>query len=42
MADNGVVTGGRLTDWFSLGVLALFVPRDAVEDRLGSPAMPGR
>ena len=32
MADNGVVTaGGRLTDWVSLGVLAAFVPRDAVD-----------
>ena len=33
MADNGVVSaGGRLTDWVSLGVLAAFVPRDAVDD----------
>src|SRR5258708_7363593 len=32
MADNGVVSGGRLTDWVSLGVLASFVPRDAVDD----------
>src|SRR5260370_39062998 len=32
MADNGVVAGGRLTDWVSLGVLASFVPRDAVDD----------
>jgi hypothetical protein len=33
MADNGVVAaGGRLTDWVSLGVLAVFVPRDAVDD----------
>src|SRR5450755_3807509 len=32
MADNGVVAGGRLTDWVSLGVLAAFVPRDAVDD----------
>jgi Insertion element 4 transposase N-terminal len=31
MADDGVV-GGRLTDWVSLGVLASFVPRDAVDD----------
>jgi hypothetical protein len=31
MADNGVVAaGGRLTDWVPLGVLAAFVPRDAV------------
>src|SRR5580693_2587160 len=35
MADNGVVTaGGRLTDWVSLGVLAAFVPRDAVDDAI--------
>src|SRR5437588_3865377 len=32
MADNGVVAGGRLTDWVSLGVLSAFVPRDAVDD----------
>jgi hypothetical protein len=32
MAGDGVVLGGRLTDWVSLGVLAAFVPRDAVED----------
>src|SRR6266545_3996881 len=32
MADNGVVAGGRLTDWVSLGVLPAFVPRDAVDD----------
>src|SRR5215831_11582602 len=32
MADNGVMAGGRLTDWVSLGVLAAFVPRDAVDD----------
>jgi hypothetical protein len=25
-ADNGVVAGGRVTDWISLGVLATFVP----------------
>jgi hypothetical protein len=34
MADNGVVAGGRLTDWVSLGVLATFVPRDAVDDAI--------
>src|SRR5215472_108237 len=34
MADNGVVAGGRLTDWVSLGVLAAFVPRDAVDDAI--------
>jgi hypothetical protein len=26
------VTGGRLTDWISLGVLALWVPADAIDD----------
>ena len=34
MADNGVVAGGRLTDWVSLGVLASSVPRDAVDDAI--------
>jgi hypothetical protein len=33
MADNDVVAGSdRLTDWVSLGVLASWVPRDAVDD----------
>src|SRR6266705_4696342 len=32
MADDGVVGGGRLTDWVSLGVLSSWVPRDAVDD----------
>jgi hypothetical protein len=32
MTDDGVVGGGRLTDWVSLGVLASWVPRDAVDD----------
>src|SRR5487761_1377943 len=37
MADNGVVTaGGRLTDWVPLGVLAAFVPRDAVDDAVAA------
>ena len=37
MADNGAVTaGGRLTDWVSLGVLAAFVPRDAVDDAVAA------
>ena len=32
MTQNaGVVAGGRLTDWISLGVLASSVPRDAVD-----------
>jgi transposase IS4-like protein len=26
------VTGGRLTDWISLGVLASWVPADAIDD----------
>jgi len=34
VADNGVVAGGRLTDWVSLGVLASSVPRDAVDDAI--------
>src|SRR5260221_11324275 len=35
MAKNGVVSAeGRLTDWVSLGVLAAFVPRDAVDDAI--------
>jgi hypothetical protein len=37
MADNGVVSaGGKLTDWVSLGVLAAFVPRDAVDDAIAA------
>jgi Insertion element 4 transposase N-terminal len=32
MTHNGVVAGGRLTDWISLGVLASSVPRDAVDE----------
>ena len=31
MSETGPV-GGRLTDWVSLGVLASYVPRDAVDD----------
>src|SRR5258708_18070855 len=43
MADNGVVAGGRLTDWVSLGVLASFVPRDAVDDAVaGAGKQPRR
>jgi hypothetical protein len=35
MADNDVVAGGGLlTDWISLGVLASWVPRDAVDDAI--------
>src|SRR6266508_2351072 len=37
MADNGVVAvGGRLADWVSVGVLATFMPRDAVDDAVAS------
>ena len=43
MADNGVVTaGGRLTDWVSLGVLALFVSRDAVDDAVAAAGKQAR
>jgi hypothetical protein len=43
MADNGVVTaGGRLTDWVSLGVLASFVPRDAVDDAVAAAGRQAR
>jgi len=43
MADNGVVTaGGRLTDWVSLGVLASFVPRDAVDDAVAAAGKQAR
>ena len=36
MTHNGVVTGGRLTDWISLGVLASSVPRDAVDEAVAA------
>ena len=43
MAGNGVVTaGGRLTDWVSLGVLAAFVPRDAVDDAVAAAGKQAR
>jgi hypothetical protein len=32
MTQTGMVAGGVLTDWISLGVLASAVPRDAVDD----------
>jgi hypothetical protein len=35
-SDDGVVAGGRLTDWVSLGVLAAFVPRDAVDNAVAA------
>ncbi len=34
MTKTGMVAGGRLTDWISLGVLASAVPRDAVDDAI--------
>jgi hypothetical protein len=37
VTENGVVTAaGQLTDWVSLGVLASFVPRDAVDDAVAA------
>jgi hypothetical protein len=35
MTQSGVVAGGCLTDWVSLGVLASSVPRDAVDEAIG-------
>ena len=32
MTQTGGVAEGRLSDWISLGVLASWVPRDAVDD----------
>jgi Insertion element 4 transposase N-terminal len=32
MGQTGSVAGGRLTDWISLGVLASWVPADAIDD----------
>jgi hypothetical protein len=32
VGQTGVVAGGRLTDWISLGVLASWVPADAIDD----------
>jgi Insertion element 4 transposase N-terminal len=34
MAQTGVVAGGRLTDWISLGVLTSWVPADAVDEAI--------
>ena len=34
--------GGRLTDWVSLGVLAAFVPRDAVDDAVAAAGKQAR
>jgi hypothetical protein len=38
MAQTGLVAGGRLTDWISLGVLTWWVPADAVEAATTAPA----
>ncbi len=32
MTQTALMAGGRLTDWISLGVLASWVPSDAVDD----------
>src|SRR5262249_39413553 len=34
MTQTGVVAGGALTDWISLGVLASSVPRDVVDEAI--------
>jgi transposase IS4-like protein len=34
VAETVVVAGGRLTDWISVGVLASWVPADAVDDAI--------
>src|SRR6516164_10357900 len=34
MTQTGVVAGGLLTDWVSLGVLASSVPRDVVDEAI--------
>jgi Insertion element 4 transposase N-terminal len=34
VTQTGVVAGGRLADWISLGVLASWVPADAVDDAI--------
>ncbi len=35
MTQTGSVAGDRLSDWISLGVLASWVPRDAVDEAVG-------
>jgi hypothetical protein len=37
-----VVAGGRLTDWISLGVLASWVPADAVDEAVGAAGKDAR
>ena len=36
MTQTGSVAEGRLSDWISLGVLASWVPRDAVDEAAGA------
>jgi len=36
MTQTGAVAEGRLSDWISLGVLASWVPRDAVDEAVGA------
>ena len=38
MTQTGSVAGGRLSDWISLGVLASWVPRDAVDEAVNPAA----
>jgi hypothetical protein len=42
MSQNGVMAGGRLTDWISLGVLASAVPRDAVDEAVAAAGRAAR
>jgi len=42
MSQNGVMAGGRLTDWISLGALASSVPRDAVDEAVAAAGRPAR
>jgi Insertion element 4 transposase N-terminal len=42
MTQTGVVAGGALTDWVSLGVLASSVPRDVVDDAVAAAGKDAR
>jgi Insertion element 4 transposase N-terminal len=42
MTQTGVVAGGALTDWVSLGVLASSVPRDVVDDAVAAAGRDAR
>src|SRR6516165_7053059 len=42
MTQTGVVAGGVLTDWVSLGVLASSVPRDVVDDAVAAAGRDAR